>query len=162
MTARERPAWRVGDWGLLGWLETALKAAGVLVGVGALLASLDGPVDGPSGVRLAQVVVLGVLSAGLLAGIADRLLEREVVGVVFVPAMVVGHVAMTVALARDGGLGDALVAFAALMLAGDLVKLAFLATSGFRVRDLPPGAVYGLTGAYAAGYVALLVMQAAA
>jgi hypothetical protein len=160
--AGERPAWRVGDWGVLGWLETALKAVGVLVGVGALLAALDGPADGPSGIRLAQVVVLAVLSAGLLAGVADRLIEREVVGVVFAPAMAVGHIAMTIALARDDGLGGALVAFAALMLAGDLVKLAFLATSGFRVRDLPPAAVYGLTGAYVAGYVALLVMQAVA
>jgi hypothetical protein len=76
--------------------------------------------------------------------------------------MVVGHVCMTIALARDDGLGGALITFSALMLVGDLVKLAFLATTGFRVRDLPPAAVYGLTGAYAAGYTALLVMQAAA
>lgn len=154
--------WRVGDWGALGWLETALKWAGAVVGVGALVTALGEPVDGASGVRLAQVVVLGVLSAGLLAALADRWLEREVIGMAFIPAMLAGHVCMTVALARDDGLGSLLVAFAALMLAGDLVKLVFLATSGFRVRDVPPGAVYGLTGAYAAGYAALLVMQAAA
>lgn len=157
-----RRSWRVGEWGALGWLETALKWAGVVVGVGALVSALDAPIDRASGVRLAQVVVLAVLSAGLLAAVADRLLEREVVGMAFIPAMLVGHVCMTVALARDEGLGAPLVAFAALMLAGDLVKLAFLATSGFTVREVPPAAVYGLTGAYAAGYLALLLMQAAA
>ena len=38
----------------------------------------------------------------------------------------------------------------------------FLATTGFRVRDIPRAAVFGLTGTYAVGYAALLLMQAAA
>jgi hypothetical protein len=155
-----RGPWRVGEWGPLGWLETALKAGGVGVGVAALLTALERPVDGPEGLRLAQVILLGVLSAGLVAAIADRVVEREVIGMAFIPLMLAGHVCMTVALARDGDLGGFVVAFGALMLAGDLVKLAFLATSGFRVRDLPRAAVFGLTGAYAAGYAALLLMQA--
>jgi hypothetical protein len=156
--AEGRPAWHVGDWGPLGWAETALKSAGVLVGIGALLAALDGDRDGASGARLAAVAILGVMSLGLVAGIADRLASREAVGFAFILAMVAGHVAMTVALARDGDLAGALAAFAALMLAGDLVKLVFLRTTGFRVRDLPPAVVYGLTTAYALGYVALLVI----
>jgi hypothetical protein len=108
------------------------------------------------------VILLGVLSLGLLAAVADRLLEREVIGMAFIPLMLAGHVAMTVALARDGDLGGYVFAFGGLMLAGDLVKLVFLATSGFRVRDLPPAVPFALTGAYAAGYAALLLMQAAA
>jgi hypothetical protein len=146
---------------VLGWAETALKGAGVLVGVGALLAALDREPDGASGARLAAVVILALLSLGLVAGIADRLRDREVVGFAFILAMVAGHLAMTVALARDAGLGGALAAFAALMLAGDLVKLAFLRRTGFRVRAVPPAVVYGLTAAYAAGYVALLLIAPA-
>jgi hypothetical protein len=152
----------VGEWGPLGWTESVLKGVGAGVGIAAALSALGTPADGPSGLRLAQVVVLAILTLGLVAAVADRLLEREVIGMAFIPLMLAGHVGMTVALARDPGADTALVAFAALMLAGDLVKLVFLATSGFRVRDLPRAAVFGLTGAYAAGYAALLLMQAAA
>ena len=158
MSAGTTPAWHVGDWGPLGWAETALKSAGVLVGIAALLTALGREPDGAGGARLAAVAILGVMSLGLVAGIADRWIGREAVGFAFILAMVAGHVAMTVALARDGGLDGFLAAFAALMLAGDLVKLAFLRTTGFRVRDIPPVAVYGLTSAYAAGYVALLLI----
>ena len=161
MSAERPPAWHVGDWGPLGWAETALKSAGVLVGIAALLTALDGDRDGASGARLAAVVILAVMSAGLVAGIADRLASREAVGFAFILAMVAGHVAMTVALARDGDLGGVLAAFAALMLAGDLVKLVFLRTTGFRVRSVPPAAVYGLTATYAVGYVALLLIAPA-
>ena len=156
--AEGRPAWHVGEWGPLGWAETALKSAGVLVGIAALLTALDHDKDGASGARLVAVVILGVMSAGLVAGIADRLASREAVGFAFILAMVAGHVAMTVALARDGDLGGFLAAFAALMLAGDAVKLVFLRTTGFRVRGVPPAVVYGLTSAYAIGYVVLLLI----
>lgn len=162
MSAEARAGWRVGEWGALGWAETVLKSAGAGVGIAAALTALGQPSDGPGGMRLAQVLLLAALSVGLLAGVADRVLEREVVGMVFIPFLLAGHVGMTVALARDPGADTALVAFAVLMLAGDLLKLVFLTTTDFRVRDLPRGAVIGLTSAYAAGYAALLVMQAAA
>jgi hypothetical protein len=161
VSARTPPAWHVGDWGPLGWAETALKTAGVMVGIAALLTALGREPDGAGGARLAAVVILAVLSLGLVVGIADRYAGREAVGFAFILAMVAGHAAMTVALARDGGLAGFLAAFAALMLAGDLVKLTFLRTTGFRVRDVPPAAVYGLTSAYAAGYVALLLIAPA-
>jgi hypothetical protein len=157
-----RDGWHVGRWGTLGWVETALKTGGIAVGVAALWTSLGEPADGPSGVRLAQVIVLGLLSLGLVAAIADRVLEREVVGMVFIILMVAGHACMTVALTRSGDLAAHVIAFSALMLAGDLVKLAFLRITGFRVRAISPAAVSGLTGAYAAAYLVLLVLQAAA
>lgn len=161
MTGAPRRDWHVGRWGPLGWLETALKGAGIVVGVAALVTTLGRSADGAGGLRLAQVVLLAALSVGLLAAVADRLLEREIVGMAFIPFMLAGHVSMTVALARDGDLGGYVVAFGALMLAGDLVKVGFLATSDFRVRDLPRVVPIALTGAYAAGYAALLIMQAA-
>lgn len=107
------------------------------------------------------MIVLALLCLGLLAAIADRYAEREVIGMAFVIGMNAGHLAMLAALLRYGGLDDALLAFALLMLAGDLVKLVFLATTGFRVRSVPPAAVYGLTGAYAVGYVVLAVIALA-
>ena len=71
-----------------------------------------------------------------------------------------GHWCMTIAVGRDPDVGGELVAFSSLMLAGDLVKLAWLARTGYRVRDLPPAVPFALTGLYAAGYVALLVLEA--
>ena len=161
MSPEAPPAWHIGDWGPLAWAETALKTAGILVGIAALLTASDHEPDGASGARLAAVVILAVLSLGLVAGILDRLAGRELVGFLFILGMVAGHVAMTVALARDGGLEGYLAAFAALMLAGDLVKLVFLRTTGFRARDVPPAVVYGLTSSYAVAYVALLVIAPA-
>jgi hypothetical protein len=160
-TTPDTPArsWHVRRWGPLGWTETALKAAGVAVGVAALVSAVNAPVDRPSGVRLAQVIILAVLSLGLLAAIADRVADREVIGLVFVLLMNAGHWCMTIALTRDGDLGAHLVLFCALMLAGDLVKLVFLRSSGFRVRDISPAVVYGLTSAYAVGYVVLAALQ---
>ncbi|HMO00515.1 MAG TPA: hypothetical protein PKD59_13970 [Miltoncostaeaceae bacterium] len=161
MSREAPPAWHVGEWGPLGWAETALKTAGILVGIAALLSATGRASDGASGARLVAVVILAVLSLGLVAGIADRIAGRELVGLFFILGMVAGHVAMTVALARDGELGGFVAAFAALMLAGDLVKLVFLRTTGFRVRDLPPAVVFGLTCAYAVGYLALLLIAPA-
>lgn len=149
--------WHVGDWSGLAWLETVLKAVGIGVGIAALLAALDAPADGADGARLAATVILAVLSLGLVAAIADRFADREVVGFVFILGMNVGHWCMTVALARDAVAGY-LLAFAALMLAGDLVKLAFLARTGFTVRAVPRAVVFGLTGAYAVGYAVLILI----
>ena len=152
--------WRAADWGPLGWAETLLKGAGVIVGAGALVAAgVAGLPDGAGGARLAQVVMLGVLSMGLVAGIADRIVQREAVSMAFILLMNAGHWSMTVALAGSAGVGEALLAFAALMLAGDLVKLAFIARTGFRVRDLPRRTLVGLTAAYATGYAVLIVIE---
>ncbi len=154
-------AWHVGDWGPLGWLETALKAGGVGVGIAALISATGSSAEAPGGARLAEVIVLGVLCLGLLAAIADRYADRETIGMVFILGMNAGHIAMLIALARDADVGGLLVAFATLMLAGDLVKLVFLATTGFTVRSVPRAAVYGLVGAYVAGYVALILIELA-
>lgn len=153
-----RAGWRVGPWPALAWLETTLKLGGVGVGVAALVAA---PRDGAHGeARLAQALVLGALALGLLAAIADRVAEREVVGVAFILLSNVGHGCMLAAVAL-GDVDAHLLAFALLMLAGEAAKLAFLRRSGFRVRDVSPAVVYGLTAGYALGYVALAGLAAA-
>ena len=48
------------------------------------------------------------------------------------------------------------------MPAGDLVKPGFLARMGYRVRDLPRAVPLALTGAYAAGYAVLILIELAA
>jgi hypothetical protein len=155
-----RRPWHVADPGPLGWVETALKAGAIGVGIAALLTATARPIDAAEGARLAQEIVLALLSLGLLAAIADRLVEREGIAMAFVLLNNAGHWCMTIAVARDPDVGGYLVAFSSLMLGGDLVKLVWLVRTGYRVRDLSPAVPFALTGFYVAGYVALLVLEA--
>ncbi len=152
--------WHVAQWPPLAWLETAIKAAALIVGISALLGALSaGDFELPSGLRLAQLIVQAILSLGLVAAIFDRILEREIVAMIFVPFNNLGHWGLVVALASVSGPGSALVFFALLMLIGDLVKLAFIKVHDFKVRDTPRSVLYGLTGFYAAGYGLLLLLE---
>ena len=107
------------------------------------------------------VVILVVLSLGLVAAIVDRVADREVVGVVFILAMNVGHWCMTVALARDdvGGLPRGLRGADARRRPGE-ARLPRAAPAS-PCATVPRGVVYGLTGAYAVAYAVLILLAAA-
>jgi hypothetical protein len=79
----------------------------------------------PRGVRLAQFVIQAILSLGLVAAIFDRLIERELVAMVFVAFNNLGHWGVVAALASEPGPGSLLIAFCTLMLIGDLVGSKF-------------------------------------
>ena len=76
-----------------------------------MVGTLGDTADGAAGARLVQVVVLAVLCLGLAAAVADRLADREIVGVAFILGMNLGHIAMLVALVRSADVGGPLVAF---------------------------------------------------
>ena len=159
MTAAPARRWHVATWPPLAWLETAVKGVAQIIGIVILIDALGDPVRRPNGTRLAEVTLLALVSLGLLAAIADRVAEREVIAMAFVVPNNVAHWGVTVALLTVPGPGDLAAAFFALMLLGELVKLAFLRTSGYRVREVPPRVVTALTGAYAAAYAVLLVLH---
>jgi hypothetical protein len=104
-------------------------------------------------------VVLVLLSLGLLGAILDRVMERELVAMVFVILNNVGHWGMVAALTSQPGPGVLLPLFAGLMLAGDVVKLAFLNVHEFEVRNTPRPVLFGLTSAYVVGYLVLLLLS---
>jgi hypothetical protein len=152
--------WHVANWHPLAWVETGVKLAAHVVAVSALVGALQrGGWAWPGGGRLAQFIVLIVLSLGLVAAIFDRLQEREIVAMAFVLINNVAHWGMVRALASPPGPGGWLTAFAALMLVGDLLKLVFLAVSDFTVRDTPRSVLYGLTLVYVVGYIVILALQ---
>lgn len=159
MTAlRERPPWHVGDWGALGLLETALKAVAFACAYVAAIVA-DGDTALPGGARLAILVLLVIAEAGLVAAIGDRWLEREITAAVFVIFNNAAHLAMILAVLRDVSAGW-IAAFAVLMLAGELVKIAFLRSTGFTVRDASPSLLVRLTAGYAAIYAAIALLAA--
>jgi hypothetical protein len=152
--------WYVAPWPPLAWLETGIKLVAIVVGIVALIQTLSAGVFVlPSGLRLAQWVVLILLSLGLLAAIMDRVLMREIVSMAFVILNNLGHWGMVVALAGEPGPGVLLPLFAGLMLAGDVVKLVFLRVHDFEVRDTPRAVLFGLTSVYVVGYLVLLLLQ---
>jgi hypothetical protein len=151
--------WHRGDWGPLGLLETALKAAAFACAYAAALVAA-GPAGLPGGSRLAILVLLVVAELGLLAAIGDRWIEREITAAVFVLFNNAAHLAMILAVMRDVD-GGWILAFAFLMLAGELVKIVFLRTTGFTVRDAGSSLLVGLTAGYAVIYAAVAVLAAA-
>jgi len=156
------PRWHIAPWPPLAWLETVIKLGALATGITACINGLTtGDFALPDGLRLAQWIVLVVLSLGLIAAIFDRFIEREIVAMAFVIVNNAGHWGMVIALLSGAETGRALVAFAALMLAGDLVKLVFIWRHQYAVRDVPRRVVYGLTLAYAAGYGAILLLELA-
>ena len=154
--------WYIAQWPLLAWLETIIKLVALVIGVAALVGALsEGVFALPEGVRLAQVIVLAVLSLGLVAAIFDRLAEREVIAMIFVIVNNLGHWGTVVALTAPATPDWVPAAFCALMLVGDLVKLTFIRIHRFQVRDLPRAALYGLTLVYVAGYALILILELA-
>jgi hypothetical protein len=152
--------WHLGKWPLLAWLETVIKLVAIVIGIIALVGAVSRGTFGlPSGVRLAQFIILAILSLGLVAAIFDRIRDREIVAMVFVLLNNLGHWGMTLSLAAQPGAGALLVAFAGLMLVGDIVKLVFIRVHDFSVREFPRSVLYGLTLFYVVGYVLILVLE---
>ncbi|MGD8464648.1 MAG: hypothetical protein PVI09_12340 [Anaerolineae bacterium] len=154
-------AWHVASWPPLAWLETIIKLVAFGFGIAALVRALaTGTFELPGGLHLFQLIVLFVLSLGLVAAILDRWIEREIVAMVFVILNNVAHWGMVIALLFQPGPGWLLLAFAGLVLLGDLVKLVFLrAHTDFTVRNTPRIALYGLTGVYVTGYSMILLLE---
>ena len=149
---REAAAWHVTRWGPMGWIETGVKSCAFLCAYLALASSIATGWSTPRGVRIVELALIGTATVGLLAAIGDRLLEREIVAMVFVCFNNFAHLALLASLLTTAGPGHLLTAFAVLMTCGELVKIQFLRSTGFTVRNAPASTVIGLTAAYALVY----------
>lgn len=152
-------AWRIERPSPLGAVETAIKAPAVVMGIVVLVRALGDDVSLPEGSRLAQWVVMAILTLGLVAAVGDRLTEREVGAMAFVLPNLAAHVGVLVGLMTEGALGDLLVPCLGLYLAGDGVKLVAIATGELRMRRAGPAVLATLTGAYFLGYLAILILD---
>lgn len=150
--SHEAASWHVARWGPLGWIETGVKSLAFLCAYVALVTSISTGWSTPRGVRVAELVLVGIATVGLLAAIGDRLLEREIVAMVFVCFNNLAHLALLASLVTTDGPGRLLTAFAVLMLCSELVKIRFLYSTGFTVRNTPASTVIALTAAYALVY----------
>jgi hypothetical protein len=160
VTAIPQRQWHVGDYGPLGWAETSIKAAAFGVAFVALAHALGRDLVTPHGIHVFELILLGIAELGLIFAIGDRIIERELIAMGFVCVANAAHLGMLFALLADPGPGVLLSLFCALMFAGEVIKLRFLTTTGFSVRDVAPVVVQGLVVAYAVIYaVALIAWQ---
>ena len=158
MTEATDRTWHVGDYGPLGWAETAVKSAAFVCAYVAFVHALDRTLHAPSGIRVAELVLIGVAEIGLIAAIGERLIEREAIAMGFVVFNNAAHIGMLYALLAVPGPGGLVSLFCGLMFAGEAVKLVWLRTTGFRVREIAPLVVQGLVVGYALIYLAALLI----
>ncbi|MEM9654360.1 MAG: hypothetical protein AAGA65_19865 [Actinomycetota bacterium] len=146
--------WYIADWGPWGAAESLLKVFAILVAL--LTAFPDGAFAVPESNTTSFWILLG-LGAAYLLSIADRLMDREITAMAFLAANLAGHGAIIYAMGAAEWPGLQVKAFAGLMLAGDLVKLAYFVTTGATVRNLPRAVPIMLTSLFAALYTVALV-----
>lgn len=160
--------WHVAKWPPLAWIETGLKAIAIVIGIYmGFQAVVYGCFAFPEGLRLAQTIIMVILSLGLIAAIFDRIAYRDIISMIFVIFNNLGHwgIVLSLLLYWDTTYSiydtDAyqMLLFCGLMLLGDIVKLIFIATTDFTVRDTPRAVLFGLTGFYVIGYIALLILE---
>ncbi len=160
MAVREHRAWHLGRYEPLAWAETAVKAIAFAVAYVALVQALERTLHAPDAIHIAEIVLLGVAEVGLVLAIGDRLIERELIAMVFVVFNNVAHLGMLYALLAVPGPGGLVSLFCLFMLTGEIVKIAWLRITHFTVREISALVVQGLVVAYATIYlVALVVWQ---
>jgi len=160
MAATEQRGWHVGTYEPLAWTETAVKAVAFAVAYVALVQALDRTLHSPDAIHVAEIVLLGVAELGLVFAIGDRLIERELIAMSFVVLNNVAHLGMLYALLAVPGPGGLVSLFCLFMLTGEIVKIAWLRTTHFTVREISALVVQGLVVAYATIYlVALIIWQ---
>jgi len=151
-------SWHISHWPPLAWLETLIKLTAMGLGISALFRAFGAEgISLPSGLELIQLFILLLLSLGLLFAIFDRIVDRDIISMIFVVLNNLGHWGMVLALAT--AVGAPLALFAGLMLLGDIVKIIFIRRHSFTVRDYSSSMLYGLTSIYILGYVAILVLE---
>ena len=146
MTATTERSWHIGEYHPLAWAETAVKAVAFVVAYVAFVHALDRSLHSPSGVRIVELVLLGVAEVGILLTIVDRVLERELIAVGFVVFNNAAHASMLYALLAIPGPGGLLSIFCAFMLGGELIKWRWLHKERPPMRQLEPHGRAGVRG----------------
>jgi hypothetical protein len=149
--------WYFGNWQILGWIESGLKIFAFMFAFLQLYNVLSiGNFEIPHGEILIVWIIQIILSIGLFAAIFDRYNNKEIFAMIFVLFNNLAHWGITFSIANTAGLSLNLILFYSFMLLGDLVKILFLRTSGFKVDRVPQSVMYGLTGIFIAGYSSIL------
>jgi len=160
---RSAQGWHVAEWGLWGWVETALK----LIGIGAGILAFFNAQAASGGLRfgdnpeLAAVIVTALLTLFTVGALGIRFIQREVISMAFAVAQFLGHAAVLVALLRLPEQTGLAIVFGVMFILGQIVKLVFLRATGYTEMGQTPQSMFNATVGLAVFYgvlVALLVL----
>jgi len=151
--------WFVTNMGPLEWIETLLKTGAIGIAVFALTQVIDQGFQPVSATRMAEIVLMGIASFGLVMAVYDRLKTREVVSITFVLVNNIGHWSMFTALIGGINISWPVIGFCGLMIAGDLIKFRFFLKTGYTVRNSPRMVLLGMIGVYLMVYAAVLLIE---
>jgi hypothetical protein len=152
--------WYLANYPVLAWIETVIKTSAMVIGIMALMAGLNrGSFAVPSGVRFVELTVMTILALGLVVAIFDRILDREIVAMIFVLFNNLAHWGIVASLLLLPEANPYLVPFCAIMAVGDMVKTIFLKAHSFQVRDIPQFILFGLTAIYLLGYTIVMALE---
>lgn len=144
----------------LGWIETIIKLLAFGFSYAALamaFSSSPGPAQLPAdALGMARFVAGCVLGFGLVAGIFDRYLDREIFAMIFIFANIAAHGCFLYAVLL-GASESSIRWFPILMLCGDLVKITAIHLYNMRVRDIARWVLYFLTAVYLTGDVIMVL-----
>lgn len=153
--------WYVAPMGRLEWIETALKVLAMAVAF-VTVATTFQPGEGlarPDGAAGTQSRILFWMAVGLAFAIIDRLQQRELVSIVFVVVNDLAHWAMYVSFMSGLTAAPPVVAYCGLMIAGDLAKIAFFATSRYTVRGIRRPLLLVGVGLFVVAYGVVLALS---
>ena len=157
MTATTERSWHIGEYHPLAWAETAVKAIAFVVAYVAFVHALDRSLQSPSGIRIVELLLLGVAELGILLTMVVRVIERELIALGFAVFNNAAHASMLYALFAIPGPGGLLSLFCAFMLGGELIKWRWLHQTRPTLRELSLMAAQAFVVAYAAIYLVALI-----
>jgi len=151
--------WHVAPMAPLEKLETGLKVIAIIVAAVVFFQtrSSSGVVE-LTGTVAIQARILRIMAIGLAVAILDRLQQREVVSIVFVVFNDLAHWGMYFALASGIAPVAGVIVYCALMMTGDMAKIAFFATTDYTVRGIPKPLLLGGVAAFVVAYAVVLVL----
>ena len=151
--------WHVAKRRFLSWAEMLVK----LIATGVAIYAVTLPPVRAAAWNVGSVIgvtILAVLSIARLVAIWDRLRRREVVSMILAPISCIGHGAALANALVSRGIVPTVATFAAVMLAGDLIKIAFIRKTGFTLDGVSRERLIGLTVIYVIGYAAVFGLSA--
>jgi hypothetical protein len=152
-------SWYVAPMSRLEWLETMLKSIAIVIAfVTFIQVFATERLETPTGAAHIQSRILMWMAIALTIAILDRLQQRELLSIGFVIANDLAHWAMYLAFLSGLSTMVPVIVYCAFMMVGDIVKLAFFATSGYTVRGAPRPLLLAGVGAFVLAYGAILVL----
>jgi len=151
--------WRCQRYGPLGWMESLVKLIAMGVGI-ASLKEYNHASRILSSKRITQIVLMGLMGGVLIAGIVQRVLDKELFALGFIIVQVLAHWIMVLVLIFSVDPGAFIFVYVFLMILGEFIKLCFLGLAeNIEVKFLTRPILFGISIFFVIFYIIILILQ---